>query len=284
MIESVRRWRGSQRRSPCWLSPCYSRSTIEPFVNATFKPQGVCMYSPKHIRLFCALALVTAILTALVPSSALAQSSNGSISGNVTDDTGAALPGVTVTATNIATGVSRSVVSNSAGHFELALLPPGTYRLGSELAGFQALKFDKIAVNVGSDTALNMKMKAGVAESLTVTAAAPLVETTKSAISSVVSDLAITNLPTNGRNFIDFVLTTPGVVKDPRSGDISFGGQRGTENSVVVDGADNNNTFFGQSLGRTGSGRAPYQFSPDAVKGFQGNANPASADDGRAAA
>jgi hypothetical protein len=86
----------------------------------------------------------------------------------------------------------------------------------------------------------------------------------------------------NGRNFIDFALLTPGVTRDTRTGDISFAGQRGTLNSLVVDGADNNNTFFGQSLGRTGSGRAPYQFSQDAVKEFQVNSNAYSAEFGRA--
>ena len=92
----------------------------------------------------------------------------------------------------------------------------------------------------------------------------------------------IQNLPTNGRNFIDFVLTTPGVSKDPRLGDISFAGQRGTLNSLVIDGANNDNTFFGQALGRTGSGRAPYQFSQDAVKEFQVNRNAYTAEFGRA--
>ncbi len=90
------------------------------------------------------------------------------------------------------------------------------------------------------------------------------------------------NLPVNGRNFIDFALLTPGVTKDVRTGDISFAGQRGTLNSLVVDGADNNNTFFGQALGRTGSGRAPYQFSQDAVREFQVNSNSYSAEYGRA--
>ena len=90
------------------------------------------------------------------------------------------------------------------------------------------------------------------------------------------------NLPVNGRNFIDFALLTPGVTRDVRTGDISFAGQRGTLNSLVVDGADNNNTFFGQTAGRTGSGRAPYQFSQDAVKEFQVNSNSFSAEYGRA--
>jgi len=97
-----------------------------------------------------------------------------------------------------------------------------------------------------------------------------------------VNDVAIENLPTNGRNFINFVLLTPGVTLDVRGGDISFAGQRGTLNSLVVDGSDNNNTFFGQSVGRTGSGRAPYQFSEDAVQEFQVNSNAYSAELGHA--
>lgn len=236
------------------------------------------MSHAKHIRFMFAIAL----LTAIVPFSAFAQSSNGSITGMVSDDGGAVLPGVTITALNTATGMSRSTVSSSVGHYEIGLLPPGIYSVSSELSGFQAVKFDHIVVNVGSDTTVSFRLKPGVSESVTVTAAAPLVDTTRSEVSSVVNERAIENLPTNGRNFIDFVLTTPGVVRDVRAGDISFAGQRGTLNSLVIDGANNDNTFFGQSLGRTGSGRAPYQFSQDAVKEFQVNTNAYSAEYGRA--
>jgi outer membrane receptor for ferrienterochelin and colicin len=236
------------------------------------------MSHAKHIR-FIALTLC---LIALLPFAAFAQSSNGSISGTVTDESGGALPGVTITATNNATGASRTAVSNGTGHYEVPLLPPGMYAVAGELSGFQPLKYDKVVVNVGTDVAINLKMKPGVAETVTVTAAAPLIETSRTQVSSVVNEKAIENLPTNGRNFIDFVLTTPGVVKDVRAGDISFAGQRGTLNSLVIDGANNDNTFFGQSLGRTGSGRAPYQFSQDAVKEFQVNTNAYSAEYGRA--
>src|SRR5439155_5742347 len=137
-------------------------------------------------------------------------------------------------------------------------------------------------INVGTAATFDVKLKPGVTETVTVTAAAPIIETSKSEVSSVVNEKAIQNLPTNGRNFIDFVLTTPGVVRDVRGGDISFAGQRGTLNSMVVDGANNDNTFFGQTVGRTGSGRAPYQFSQDAVKEFQVNTNAYSAEYGRA--
>lgn len=227
----------------------------------------------RFLPLFCLLILL--------PVATFGQSSNGSISGNVTDASGGALPGVSITATNIATHATRVAVAGSSGHYELALLPPGTYTVTSELSGFQPRKYDNVVVNVGTATGLNFQMKPGVTETVTVTASAPLVETTRSEVSSVVNDKAIQNLPVNGRNFLDFVLTTPGVVRDPRGGDISFAGQKGTLNSVVVDGADNNNTFFGQSLGRTGV-RAPYQFSQDAVKEFQVNTNAYSAEFGRA--
>jgi len=232
----------------------------------------------KHMRFLFA----TAMLIAILPFSAFAQSSNGSISGTVTDASGGLLPGVTVTALNTATGLSRSTVSNPVGHYDIPLLPPGNYSVSSELSGFQPVKYDRIVVNVGSDSSVNFKLTQGVSESVTVTAAAPLVDTTRSEVSSVVNEKAIANLPTNGRNFIDFVLTTPGVVRDTRLGDISFAGQRGTLNSLVIDGANNDNTFFGQALGRTGSGRAPYQFSQDAVKEFQVNTNSYSAEYGRA--
>jgi len=235
------------------------------------------MNRAKNLR-FISLFMLLAIL---MPFAAFAQSSTGSISGNVTDASGSTLPGVTVTATNTATGVSRSVVSNGAGRFEMPLLPPGIYRAVAELSGFQPVHAF-LNVNVGTAATFDVKMNPGVAETVTVTAAAPIIETTRSEVSSVVNEKAIQNLPVNGRNFIDFVLTTPGVVRDVRTGDISFAGQRGTLNSMVVDGANNDNTFFGQTVGRTGSGRAPYQFSEDAVKEFQVNSNSYSAEYGRA--
>ncbi len=222
------------------------------------------------------------ILLTLTPIAVFAQSSTGAISGDVTDNNGGALPGVSVTATNTATNASRTVTSNGNGHYEIQLLSPGTYRISSELSGFQSVK-SLANVNVGSTVTFDVKMRPTVSETVTVNAAAPIIDTSKSSVSSVVNEKSIQSLPTNGRNFIDFVLTTPGVVRDVRGGDISFAGQRGTNNSMVVDGANNDNTFFGQTVGRTGSGRAPYQFSEDAVKEFQVNSGTYSAEYGRAA-
>ena len=215
---------------------------------------------------------------------ASAQSTTGSISGTVTDTSGAVIRGAAVAVRNVDTGAVRSATSNDDGIFTVPLLTPGTYEVTAEAAGFSAGRVANVVVAIGSDANVKLVLEpAGVQAAVTVSAEAPLIEITKSSVSSVVNERMIQNLPTNGRNFIDFVLSTPGVVRDEaRLGDIVFAGQRGTLNSLIVDGSDNNNTFFGQALGRTGSGRAPYQFSQDAVKEFQVNMNAYSAEYGRA--
>ena len=227
--------------------------------------------------------LAALVLCFLAAGPARAQSATGSISGTVLDTAGTPLPGAAVTAKNAKTGAVRSATSNASGAFVFPLLPVGVYDVSAALQGFTASNTGRAEVSVGADTNLKLAMAiAGVKSTVAVTAETPVVEITKSEQASAVNEAYIQNLPTNGRNFIDFVLTTPGVSKDPRLGDISFAGQRGTLNSLVIDGANNDNTFFGQALGRTGSGRAPYQFSQDAVKEFQVNRNAYSAEYGRA--
>jgi hypothetical protein len=213
-----------------------------------------------------------------------AQSTTGSVSGTVTDTSGGAVANVTITARNVDTSLARSATTGESGTFTIPLLPVGVYEVAAEAAGFGAARVGNVVVNVGGDATVRLVLEpAGVQAVVTVSSEAPIVETSKSAVDSVVSEREISNLPTNGRNFLDFVLTTPGVVKDNfRVGDISFAGQRGTLNSLIVDGADNNNTFFGQAAGRTGTGRAPYQFSQDTVKEFQVNTSSYSAEYGRA--
>jgi len=228
-------------------------------------------------------ACFIAVIIAAASSPARAQSVTGSIQGTVVDSSGGVLPGVTVTISNTATGAMRTSITDSTGAFRAELLPVGPYEVGTQLQGFAPQNRSNIDLGVGATLTLRFEMRvAGVAETVTVTGAAPVIETTRSQVSSTVDEAAVRNLPVNGRNFINFALLTPGVTLDVRGGDISFAGQRGTLNSLVVDGADDNNTFFGQTVGRTGSGRAPYQFSAAAVKEFQVNANAYSAEYGRA--
>jgi Carboxypeptidase regulatory-like domain len=215
---------------------------------------------------------------------AAAQMTTGNIEGVVADQSGAVLPNVDVIVKNTQTGVSRTVTTDDRGNFRVLSLPVGVYEVSAELSGFAPFRHTGVALTVGQTLTFNIGLIVrGATSEVSVTSDAPLIETSRTQISSTVDDRAVANLPVNGRNFIDFVLLTPGVTRDTRTGDISFAGQRGTLNSLVVDGADNNNTFFGQTTGRTGSGRAPFQFSQDAVKEFQVNSNGYSAEYGRAA-
>ncbi|HXG94945.1 MAG TPA: TonB-dependent receptor [Blastocatellia bacterium] len=238
----------------------------------------------KALFKFINLTLVALMMASPLSAIAQSQAVAGSIEGTVTDANGAVVPDAKVTATSLETGLKREATTNSEGIYRLLSLPVGQYDVTIEKQGFATVKHQAVKVQIGQKLTLDAELgAAGASETINVTAEAPIVETTRTQVSAIVNDKAVSNLPTNGRNFIDFVLLTPGVTRDVRTGDISFAGQRGTLNSLQIDGADNNNTFFGQSLGRTGSGRAPYQFSQDAVQEFQVNSNGYSAEFGRAA-
>jgi len=214
----------------------------------------------------------------------LAQNQPGgaSLNGTVTDASGAAVPAAKVTATNTGTGLTRITETSGEGLYNFVVLPVGTYDLTVDRAGFKSAKRTAIPLQVGSAATLDVRLEVGSAqETVSVAAEAPVVETTRSSSASNVTEKAVANLPVNGRNFIDFTLLTPGVVRDVRgTGDLSFAGQRGTVNSLLVDGGDSNNLFFGQATGRTGF--RPYAFSEDAVQEFQVNAIGYPAEIGRA--
>src|SRR5450755_345842 len=223
---------------------------------------------------------------ALASSPLFAQSEVGTtaINGTITDPSGAVVPGAKVTVKNGDIGFSRASTSTGAGFYNFTELPVGVYELTIEQAGFSKAVRSGIHLSVGSSSPLAIQLRVRASpQTVDVSAEAPVVETSRTEASTGVSTRQIQELPINGRNFLDFTLTTPGVVRDPtRTGDLSFGGQRGTSNSLLIDGSDANNTFYGQSTGRTGTGRNPYSFSEDAVQEFQVNTNGYAAEIGRA--
>jgi outer membrane receptor protein involved in Fe transport len=228
--------------------------------------------------------LVILLFTFAFTSFAQSQATTGNIEGRVVDPNSAAVPAVTVTATNQDTGFSKSANTDDEGNYRVILLPPGRYRVTTSGAqGFAGATYENVIVTVGGQTPLEIQLSvSGTNIIIDVAADGQIVETTRSSVSSTVNERAIQNLPVNGRNFLDFATLTPSVIRDPtRQGDLAVGGQKGTLNSLQVDGTDNNNTFFGQSLGRTGT-RPPYQFSEESVQEFQVNQNGFAAEFGRA--
>ncbi|HXQ69750.1 MAG TPA: TonB-dependent receptor [Pyrinomonadaceae bacterium] len=231
------------------------------------------------------ITLFLVFLSLSITAYGQSQANTGNIEGRVTDPNAAAVPNVTITATNIATGLTKSAQTNEEGVYRIVFLAPGAYKVDTSGAqGFAPASFTNVIVTVGGQTPLDIQLAVGNATvaMVDVSAEGQVVETARTSISSVVNERAIQNLPVNGRNFLDFATLTPSVVRDPtRQGDLAVGGQKGTLNSLQVDGADNNNTFFGQSFGRTGT-RPPYQFSEESVQEFQVNQNGFSAEFGRA--
>lgn len=232
------------------------------------------------------LAMMIASLFALVLAVPVfgQQAATATIEGIVTDQNNAVVPGAKVTVKNVDTGLTREITTDSSGIYRITALPPGTYQIAASGQGFAENKYGSVTLTVGQKLNLDLALRVNVSEAVEITSQAPALETTRTNVSGSVGEQQVRSLPVNGRNFLDFATLTPGVVRDStRGGDLSFGGQRGTFNSVQIDGVDNNNNFFGQSLGRTGSGRAPYQFSQDAVQEFQVNTSGFSAEFGRAA-
>src|SRR5258708_3404509 len=192
----------------------------------------------------------------LISSTALfAQSGNGSLLGRVSDESGAALPGVSGTATNDATGFNRTIVTASDGTYRFQSLPIGVYSLLTDLSGFASVTTKNVEVNVASDRTLNIMLKqAAVKEQITVTAEAPLVATSPS-VGTVVSQQELENLPLNGRQFANLGALAPGttlsVNSDPtKPGQltIALNGGSGRNVNFVIDGGDNTDDTIGGAL------------------------------------
>lgn len=159
------------------------------------------------------------------------------LNGTVTDPSGAAVAGARVVVTNDDTGLTRETVTSEAGLYNFGRLPVGRYTLAIDTPGFKAVRRSSVGLSVGAIATLDISLEVGAAsETVTVSAETPVLETTRSQTSTTVTEKAVRDLPINGRNFLDFATLTPGVVRDPRGGDLSFGGQRGTMNSLLIDG------------------------------------------------
>jgi hypothetical protein len=195
------------------------------------------------------------LASALVTSAAFAQATGASLVGRVTDETGASLPGVTITATNDATGFTRTVVTGSDGAYRFPTLPVGTYTVVTDLSGFNAVTTKNVVLNVATERTLNVTLKqAAVREQITVTAEAPLISS-EPAIGTVVSQSELQHLPLNGRQFANLGSLAPGttlsVNTDPtKPGQltIALNGGIGRNVNYVVDGGDNMDDTIGGAL------------------------------------
>ncbi|HEY2381023.1 MAG TPA: TonB-dependent receptor [Terriglobia bacterium] len=226
------------------------------------------------------LVLVSLILAFSAGAFAQVEAGLAAISGTVHDGTGAVIPGAMVTVTNQARGVQRTTLSTEAGIFTIpALVPAGGYSLAVSLQGFRTWEAKDFTLQVGQNLDFMATLQvAGASAEVSVTAAPPLINDTKSDLSQVIDQTQIDDLPINGRRVDSFVLLTPGVTNDGNFGLLTFRGIA-NGNSFLLDGNDSTERFFMENNGRT---RVVSQISQDAVQEFQVVSADFSAEYGRA--
>src|SRR5580765_2086101 len=235
-----------------------------------------------RVRVWVPLLL---LLGLLAPASAGAQTGAASLTGIVTDETGAAVPGATVTATNQATNVEYTSVSNEAGSYTMTSLPVGTYVIKAELSRFKTAASKPIAMEAKQVVRLDFKLELGaVEETVEVKSDTPVMQTETATVGSVISGTTLSALPLNGRNTGQLSLLLPGVVspnpsaftaiRNFSSGRPYVNGNREQTNNYTIDGVDMNESI---------DNLVAYQPSPDALAQISVETNNYSADTGNVA-
>jgi hypothetical protein len=210
-----------------------------------------------------------AILFSLLTSAAMWAQSTAQVSGTVRDQSGAVLPGVQVTVTQTATGLTRSVVTDEAGFYVVPELPIGPYKVEASLPGFRTFEQTGIVLQVASNPVLNIGLQVGqVAETVEVQADAALVETRATGLGQVIDNTRVLELPLNSRNTQQLIVLSGNAVGGGRTGTnrgypgdlISVGGGFVNGLSYVFDGGTHNDPYNGLNK--------PLHFT-DALKEFK---------------
>jgi hypothetical protein len=207
------------------------------------------------MRKILARVVFLAVLCSVLPIEVAAQNVYGSLVGNVTDTSGGAIPGATVTATQTETNLAREVITNGAGAYSIPNIPSGTYTLTITLAGFQSFTARDVTVT-NRDVRVDAKLGLGaLQEAITVTAASAILQTENAAVQHLATAEELQTLPTSGRAFQSFLTLMPGVadpnyqqsggINNPgRTMSLTINGQPATNTVVRLDGITATNQFF----------------------------------------
>src|SRR5438445_3907833 len=165
------------------------------------------------------LIVLSFSLVLMMGKLAMSQLPTGTILSAVKDSSGAVIPGASITAKNVETGLTRTGVSAEDGSYRLSALPVGGYEVRVELAGFRRAVRSGLTLTVSQEAVVNFTLQAGaVDQTVVVTEDAPIVNTTSGALGGLVDERKVAELPLNGRNFIDLTLLTPGITQQRNLG------------------------------------------------------------------
>ena len=216
---------------------------------------------------------VAVACTAAAPVAAQQATTTGAVRGVVTGADGTPVDAATVIAINVATGVRRGAQTDEGGRYQIPFLDPGQYTVRAQRIGFRPVERLGFRIAIGQVEKVDFQLTAAPVELQGQTIVAeqvPLIETNKTGTSTRIDETQIAELPVNGRNFKDLVVLAPGVSDVGNTGSgggQSIGGGRTGGTNILMDGANNNESFFGGDA--RGGDRAPFSYSIEAVKEIQ---------------
>jgi Carboxypeptidase regulatory-like domain/TonB dependent receptor len=228
----------------------------------------------RAVRALCLTATVFLICLPL-----FSQGNQGRITGTITDQTGGAISGATVTVKDVQRGISRDLTTGDTGEYNAPNLLPGTYSVRSEAKGFKAVERQNILIEVGKEVRVDISLQPGeVSQTITITEAPPLVETTNATLGGTLSNQTINDLPLNGRNYINLLTLRPGMTVYPGGGSAarSANGLRPEDIGYLLDGVREDDPYTGSSITNAviPAGDASTSLPIDAIQEFNTEQNP----------
>ena len=211
--------------------------------------------------------------------SLFAQGTAGRILGSVTDQSGGAIAGATVTVTDVDRNVPRTLTTDQSGEYNAPNLLPGNYKVRAEAKGFKAFERSGVVLQVNGELRVDLSMQPGeVSQTITVNESVPLVETTNAELGATIQSAIIQDIPLNGRNFENLLQLNPGVTIYPGGAGFtqSTNGQRPHDNSYMVNGIMASDPWMGQSVFNAvgAAGDAGTIMPVDAIDEFKTEENP----------
>ncbi len=257
-----------------------AESRLALLIRDTTRPRARALHGVPRIAV-CSLAIMLAGCMLLTAQNTVL---TGSLSGRVTDQSGAVISAVSLVVRNLETGVEQSAETNRAGLFRFPAVMPGNYSLTASGKGFRDVQA-LVQVRVGNTTLQDVKLLVGASsDTVKVLGTTPLLRPQEASSSTVIERSLLEDLPLNGRKYTDFMILTPNTSYDGDTGLVSIAGQQGGEdsgyangngsNAFTVDGSNATSNYFDDIIGRY---RIPYLYGEDSIEEFQVSASPYSA-------
>ncbi len=223
------------------------------------------------------MCLIVGVLFICAPL--FSQGNLGRITGTITDQSGGVIAGATVTVKDLARGLSRNLTTGDSGEYNAPNLLPGSYAVRAEAKGFKATEQQNILLEVGKEIRVDLSLQPGeVSQTITITEAPPMVETTNATLGGTLSNETINDLPLNGRNYINLLTLRPGMNVYAGGGSFtrSANGTRAEDIGYLMDGLRNDDPLTGSSVLNAAipAGDSSTSLPIDAIQEFNTEQNP----------